>query len=722
MSPQSQFSLHLPYGVLITLLVAGHASLAEAQFLQQGPKLIGTAAVGFSAQGAAVALSADGNTALVGGPWDDNIGPTSSPKGAAWVFTRSSGSWRQEGPKLTGLGSVGAAGLGSAVALSADGNTALVSGSADDSARGAVWVFTRSGGIWSQQGTKLQVPIRISGAFGVSVALSADGNTAIVGSIGAVWIFTRSGGLWTEQANLLGTERGLPNESLFGHAVSISADGDTAAVSNYEDTNLKGATWIFTRAAGRWSQQGPKLVGSDGIGQSGQGIAIALSGDGNSLIVGGSVDNSYLGACWIFTRSGGVWTQQGKKIVASEPTLDPPKFGAAVSMSADGNTAVIGGTGATNNGGTWVFTRTAGIWKQQGPNFIGSGATKYATQCCALRISADGNTVITGSLSDNPAASGPGLGAVWVFGKATLQIKPPTSVMAGVPVSVNVRAVWSDDALVSSVSGTVSLTSTDSQATISPSAVLSQGAGAFVATFKTLGAQTITAAYDPLPLIAGTSGSFSVVPPFVITAFANAASFMTGSQAPNTLVAAFGEFPNCASVAQISIDGVSTTVFAASSSQLNFLIPPTVEGRQTVNVQIACGGYTSLSVPMQIARASPAVFTTSQNGAGQAAIVNQDGSLTPPSAGGSVVTLYATGLGPLVKGGDGLAHTLLPVTAFIDGKPTAVLYAGEAPGYTSGLQQVNVLIPADSPSGGPVPLRLVVDGLNTQAGVTLAIR
>ena len=69
-----------------------------------------------------MALSADGNTALIGGP-SDNGGV-----GAAWVFTRSGSTWTQQGAKLVGTGAVGHAGQGWSVALSADGNTALVGG------------------------------------------------------------------------------------------------------------------------------------------------------------------------------------------------------------------------------------------------------------------------------------------------------------------------------------------------------------------------------------------------------------------------------------------------------------------------------------------------------------------------------------------------------------------------------------------------------------------
>ena len=67
------------------------------------------------------------------------------------MFTRAGGAWTQQGSKLTG-GGEDSAGFGGSVALSADGNTALVGGWMDDDTTGAAWVFTRSGGAWSQQG------------------------------------------------------------------------------------------------------------------------------------------------------------------------------------------------------------------------------------------------------------------------------------------------------------------------------------------------------------------------------------------------------------------------------------------------------------------------------------------------------------------------------------------------------------------------------------------
>lgn len=128
-------------------LLSSH--LALAQFSQQGPKLVGTGAVGGNPQqGYSVSLSADGNTAIVGAYGDNGYA------GAAWVWTRGGGVWTQQGTKLVGSGAVGNAFQGDSVCLSADGNTAIVGGP-QDGGGGAAWVWTRSGGVWTQQGTKL---------------------------------------------------------------------------------------------------------------------------------------------------------------------------------------------------------------------------------------------------------------------------------------------------------------------------------------------------------------------------------------------------------------------------------------------------------------------------------------------------------------------------------------------------------------------------------------
>jgi hypothetical protein len=234
--------------LLIFAALLFSSQLALAQFTQQGPKLVGSgAAVGNDSQGRSVALSADGNTATVGGP-DDNSGT-----GAAWVFTRSGGVWTQKGNKLVGTGAVGNAEQGFSVALSADGNTAIVGGPGDGDT-GAAWVFSRSGGVWTQQGTKLA---------------------------GTGWV---------------------GRNPLQGNSVALSADGNIAIVGGPYDNSLTGATWVFTRSNGAWTQQGNSLVGTGAVGPSFQGSSVSLSADGNTAMVGGYLDNGDTGAAWVFVQ------------------------------------------------------------------------------------------------------------------------------------------------------------------------------------------------------------------------------------------------------------------------------------------------------------------------------------------------------------------------------------------------------------------------------------
>jgi len=391
----------------------------NAQFIQQGSKLAGTGVSGFAGQGWSVALSGDGNTAIAGGPGDSN------KIGAAWVYKRTGGVWAQQGIKLVGtdfvLGAYGSE-QGNSVAISSDGTTAIIGGPTDNDYIGAAWVYTLSSGLWPQQGNKLGGGDAVNGRYGVeqgnSVCLSQDGNTAIIGgpadngNVGAAWVFTRTGGVWTQQGKKLVGTGGLnwvmgPQQ---GYSVSLSADGNTAIIGGPLDSVIEGAVWIFTRTNGVWTQQGNKLVGSDAVGTPYQGTSVSISGDGNTAIVGGYSDSGGVGAAWVFTRSNGVWTQQGNKLVGSG-AVGVAFQGHSVSLSSDGNRAIVGGDGDdSGKGAAWVYQRNGNVWTQLGSKLIGAGAVGPAREGEAVSISGDGKTAIVGSFGDHNNT-----GAIWVF-------------------------------------------------------------------------------------------------------------------------------------------------------------------------------------------------------------------------------------------------------------------------------------------------------------------
>lgn len=346
--------------------------------------------------------------------------------------------------------------LGASVSMSADGNTALVGAPSDGHMAGAVWVFVRTNGVWSQQGPKLTAPEPVAAgeacgpgeaedcAFGRSVALSSDGTTALIGAPrqagpcqigeetttcpnrGAAWVYTRVEGAggpeWKVQSMLTGgPEEG--REGRFGRGVALSGDGSTAVVGASSNAAGHGAAWAFTRSGTTWSHQGPMLTtGEEGAGESHLGASAALSEDGSTAVVGAPADNGYAGAAWVYTRTGGVWSQQGPKLSGGAEEGGEGHLGVSVALAADGSTALLGARrdtavveGATvpGYGAAWVFARSGGVWSQQGPKLTGGeeelGGGEFGA---GVALSSDGSTALVGAPRD--ASS---VGAAWLFSR-----------------------------------------------------------------------------------------------------------------------------------------------------------------------------------------------------------------------------------------------------------------------------------------------------------------
>jgi hypothetical protein len=376
--------------------------------LQQGEKLTGGGEVGEGMFGTSVALSRDGNTALIGAPHDD------SDVGAAWVFTRVRDTWTQQGAKLTGGGESGRGSFGTSVALSGDGNTAVIGGPADSVGKGAVWVFTRAGSAWTQQGEKLIAGGEGgAGGFGASVALSSDGTTALLGAPfdsggrGAAWTFTNAGSTWTQQEQEL-TGAGESGAGEFGSSVALSADATTALIGGEADDDGVGAAWVLTRSASSWSQQGEKLTGGGELGDGRFGYAVALSSAGETALIGGEADDDGIGAAWVFTRSASSWSQQGEKLTGATG-VDKGFFGFSVALSSDGSTALIGGQDTNDIGAAWVFRRSHSRWSK-GEQLTRSGEVGLGAFGASVALSSGAETALVGGSVDNNF-----VGAAWAF-------------------------------------------------------------------------------------------------------------------------------------------------------------------------------------------------------------------------------------------------------------------------------------------------------------------
>ncbi len=257
-------------------------------------KLVGKREQADSEFGEAVALSGDGNTAIVG---DQQHGDS----GAAWIFTRAGSTWK-ESAMFTGQADGGY--FGESVSVSADGMTALVGAPDAHDFRGTATLYRRSGATWRQGPVLTRLHGPVGGAFGDSVALSANGSTAVVVGVdfarpSTVTVLTRSGSSWT-QTQLPNRSRGVAN---FGGSLAFSGNGKTILVAADSAGNGVGVTYVYTRSAAGWSLAPTPLVGHGEAGKGRFGEGVSLSTDGRTALIGGGDDDHAHGAAWVFAVS-----------------------------------------------------------------------------------------------------------------------------------------------------------------------------------------------------------------------------------------------------------------------------------------------------------------------------------------------------------------------------------------------------------------------------------
>ena len=250
-------------------------------------------------------------------------------------------------------------------------------------------------------------------------------------------------------------------------------------------------------------------------------------------------------------------------------------------------------------------------------------------------------------------------------------------------------------------------------------------------------------------------------PKLFVACVLNGASFLAGNQgffplgtvAPGEIVSIFGvglgpdqpvtaypaasaPYPTTLGGSQVLFDGVPAPMLYASANQINAVVPYAAKAPLTkMTVRGAAG--TDGPRPMPVADAVPGIFTYNSSGIGEAAVLNQDGtynSIANPAARGSIITFYAAGAGlmnPAVADGSVASRSLppdqqptpkLPVSVLIRGQNAPVQYAGAAPGYVSGLLQVNVQVPTTINFGNLIPLSLTVGSYTSQLQVSIAAR
>jgi len=294
-------------------------------------------------------VALNGDTAMIGAPWDD-------PGGSVHVFVEDYGSWAWW-ETLTASDAAPNDRFGTAVAL--DGDTVVVGAALDAHAggtqAGSAYVFTRDGEMWTEQAKLVASDAAAYDHFGASVALKGD--VLVVGArhddhaggenAGSVYVYVRSGSAWTEQARL--TAEDAAADDCFGWSVAL--DGDTALVGAYRDDHAGGAdagsAYVFGRSTEGWTQQA-RLMAADAMAADYFGVSVAL--DGPMAVVGSYGDDhaggTDAGSTYVFFRSAGQWTEQ-VQLTASDAAAGD-RFGNAVAVEND---TILAGAYLDDDGG-----------------------------------------------------------------------------------------------------------------------------------------------------------------------------------------------------------------------------------------------------------------------------------------------------------------------------------------------------------------------------------
>lgn len=354
--------------------------------------------------GWSVSLSNDGNTLAIGALSNDGNGIDS---GHARVYRFDGVDWNQLGQDIDGKTAGDRAGW--SVALSGDGKS-LVIGSpgtlGDGINAGRVQVYRFDGIEWMRVGQDIDGE-SISDSFGLSVTSSGDGNTLAIGSprsdgaAGQAGVYHFDGTYWTQIGQDIDGEAA---GDVSGRSVSVSEDGNTLAIGMtgfFGAYNHVGQVRVYHFDGTDWTQIGQKLEGI--VAGNHFGFSVSLSGDGDKVAVGAPLkdgNDNFFGHTHVYDFDGVDWIQIGQTIVG-ESTFD--QSGWSVSLNTDGNTLAIGAPFnddvSESAGHARVYRFDGADWNQLGGDI--DGKARFEHSGWSVSLSGDGNMLVIGAPGDD---------------------------------------------------------------------------------------------------------------------------------------------------------------------------------------------------------------------------------------------------------------------------------------------------------------------------------
>jgi hypothetical protein len=262
--------------------------------------------------------------------------------------------------------------------------------------------------------------------FGQMSQISNDGRSLVIGafnadingnvSSGSAFVFHLQNGSWQQTAGFSD-----PTANFFGVVTAISGDGSQVLIGA-TNIGLPGTSYFYTNASGQWKQVA-EFSDPGGTNADQYGAYVALASNANVAFVSAPwtpVQSCNVvipqGRVFVYELNSGIWTQVQELDDPNASACSVDLFGASISLSADGNTALIGNEYAPayifkNIGGSWVLSATL----TQPPNSLYFGQTSQDAEFGdAGALSADGDTAVIGAPNANTATTGYA-GEVFVF-------------------------------------------------------------------------------------------------------------------------------------------------------------------------------------------------------------------------------------------------------------------------------------------------------------------
>lgn len=377
--------MYMRKSFVISILISFFSLLVQAQiqpsfsWQQRGNDIEGERAGDVAGQ--AVDLNHAGNIMVLGATSNDDNGTNS---GHARIFQWNGAAWNQLGNDIDGVNNGDLSGRG--LSLDSAGTTVAI-GATNHQNDGHVRIFEWNGVAWVQKGMDID-GLSNSDDFGISVSLSADGNTVIIGDRnnffggpgrGAAHVFEWNGASWAQKG---GTIYGEFSGDNCGESVDISYDGNIIVIGarlNDGNGTSSGHIRIYEWDGNNWSQMGNDIDG-ESVG-SDAGISSAISADGHTVALGGRRNDGGMGPgaeaghARVYEWNGNTWVQKGADI-DGESAGD--RSGRRIDLSADGNYIVIGARWSADSGTKAGHVRTfewdGGSWVQLGADIDGVAA------------------------------------------------------------------------------------------------------------------------------------------------------------------------------------------------------------------------------------------------------------------------------------------------------------------------------------------------------------